>query len=150
MIERFEKFSLAISEISRCWHKIATEEMEKCGLKGIHSIYLTTMLRYPQGITAAKLCEQCGRDKAEVSRAVTAMEKLGLVEKTGSTYRAQLLLTPKGEAAAEFVRSRAAVAVEIAGAQLSEEERKIFYAALGSIAANLQTISEEGLPENKE
>ena len=29
MVERFERFSYAISEISRCWHKIAGEEMQK-------------------------------------------------------------------------------------------------------------------------
>lgn len=81
MVERFEKFSLAISEIFRCWHKIAAEEMEKRGLKGIHSIYLTTMLRFPEGLTAAKLAELCGRDKAEVSRSVSSMEKMGLLQK---------------------------------------------------------------------
>lgn len=29
MVDRFERFSFAISEISRCWHKLAAEEMEK-------------------------------------------------------------------------------------------------------------------------
>ena len=33
MVDRFERFSFAISEISRCWHKIAAEEMEAYGLK---------------------------------------------------------------------------------------------------------------------
>ena len=146
MVERFEKFSLAISEISRCWHKIATEEMEKCGLKGIHSIYLTTMLRYPEGITAAMLCELCGRDKAEVSRTLAAMEKMELIHKTGSTYRARLLLTEQGQQAAEFVRQRAAIAVEIAGAELSDQQRTAFYQSLESIANNLQTLSQQGLP----
>jgi len=27
MIDRFEHFSLAIAEISRCWRKLASEEM---------------------------------------------------------------------------------------------------------------------------
>lgn len=147
MVERFEKFSLAISEISRCWHKIAAEEMEKYGLKGIHSIYLTTMLRFPEGLTAAKLCEQCGRDKAEVSRTVSAMEAKGLIQKEGSAYRSLLKLTPSGTQAAEFVRSRAALAVEIAGAELSDQQRAVFYCALESITQNLQAISEAGLPQ---
>lgn len=54
MIERFERFSYAIFEVSRCWHKIAAEEMEKYGLKGSHATYLTTLYRYSQGITAAR------------------------------------------------------------------------------------------------
>lgn len=150
MVERFEKFSLAISEISRCWHKIATEEMEKYDLKGIHSIYLTTMLRFPEGITAAKLCEYCGRDKAEVSRTASVMEAKGLIQKEGSAYRSLLKLTPAGIRAAEFVRNRAALAVELAGADLTDEQRTVFYNALGSITQNLQTISEQGLPQMKE
>lgn len=147
MVDRFERFSVAISDISRYWHKIAAEEMEKYGLKGAHSIYLTTMYRCPQGITAARLCELCGRDKAEVSRSVTLMEQKGLVKKEGSSYRALLKLTEEGMLAAEHVRGRAALAVELAGTDLTDEQRTIFYNALEMITARLQKISEEGLPQ---
>ena len=114
------------------------------------TVYLTTLLRFPEGITAAKLCEYCGRDKAEVSRTVSAMEEKGLLQKQGSAYRSMLTLTSDGLRAAEFVRSRAALAVELAGADLSPEQRSIFYNALDSITQNLQTISQTGLPKNKE
>ena len=150
MIERFELFSLMISQISSHWHKIASTEMEKYGLKGIHSIYLTTMLRFPQGITAAIFCEYCCRDKAEVSRTVAIMEEKGLLQKQGSAYRSALILTSAGIRAAEHVRNRAALAVELAGADLSDAQRSVFYSALASITENLQAISQTGLPENKE
>jgi hypothetical protein len=39
-------------------------------------------------------------------------------------------------------------AVIIAGKDLDDESRKIFYSALDSIAANLHKLSKEGLPEN--
>jgi len=149
MIERFERFSLAISEISRYWHKIAAIEMEQYGLKGPHVVYLTTMYRHPEGLTAARLAELCGRDKADVSRTMSLMEKKGLIVREGGSqnfYRALLKLTPEGEYAAEFVRSRASVAVELAGDQIPDEKRAIFYETLELIASNLQTISEEGLP----
>ena len=146
MIDRFERFSLAISEISRCWHKIAADEMEKYGLKGSHAVYLTTMCRYPDGITAARLCELCAKDKADVSRMMTIMEKKELVVKEGSSYRAQLKLTPAGLEAAEHVRRRATVAVENASRGLTPERRAVFYEALELIASNLQNICEEGLP----
>jgi len=149
MVERFERFSLAISDISRYWHKIAAEEMEKYDLKGTHSIYLTVLYRYPEGVTAAKLCELCGRDKAEVSRTLAIMEKKGLVSKAGNSYRALLYLTDTGKLAAEHVRQRAALAVEVAGKDLSDGHRKIFYSALESITYNLKTISEAGLPVSK-
>lgn len=146
MIDRFERFSLAISEISRCWHKIAADEMEKYGLKGSHAVYLTTMCRYPDGITAARLCELCAKDKADVSRMMSIMEEKALVVREGSSYRAQLKLTPAGLEAAEHVRRRATVAVENASRGLTPERRAVFYEALELIVSNLQNICEEGLP----
>ena len=153
MLERFEKFSLAIVEISRFWHKIAGEELAKYGLKSSHITYLLTLYRYPEGLTAPKLAELCGRDKADVSRMVTILEKKGLVRKQtvdGKLYRAKLLLTEEGKKAARHVRQRAAVAVELAGAGLSDKNREVFYEALEQITKNLQTLSREGIPSNEE
>lgn len=149
MVERFERFSLAISDISRCWHKLAADEMGKYGLKGSHAIYLTTMYRYPEGLTAPQLGELCGKDKADVSRMMAIMETKGLVRKEGTNpklYRGLLKLTDEGRIAAEQVQKRAMLAVEIAGNGLTEETRAIFYEALELISSNLRELSKEGLP----
>ncbi len=149
MIERFEKFSFYISEISRYWHKIASEEMEKYGLKGPHSVYLLALARYPEGLTAPRLCEVCGKDKADVSRMMSIMEKKGLVVKEGTNnnlYGGKLILTEEGKNAVHFVKNRVALVVDMAGKDLTDEKRNIFYEALESIAINLQKISEAGLP----
>jgi len=145
MIDRFERFSLAIFEISRNWHRLTADEMAKYDLKGPHAIYLVVMRRYPDGITASQLSELCSRDKADVSRAVAQMEAKGLVRREGG-YRAPLQLTETGWQAAAHVCERAGIAVECAGKELSDTQREIFYAALESIAANLQTLSKEGIP----
>ena len=150
MLDRFETFSLAISEISKHWHKLATEEMEKYGLKGPHSVYLLMLAKYEEGLTAPQLCEYCGKDKADVSRTMSIMEKKGLVKKEGSNvslYRGLLKLTEEGKKAAQYVSSRARLAVEHAGKGLTEDKRAIFYEALGIIAMNLRSLSREGLPE---
>ena len=150
MLERFETFSLAISEISKYWHKLTTEEMEKYGLKGPHSIYLLVMAKHEDGLTAPQLCELCGKDKADVSRTMSIMEQKGLVTKEGvnaSLYRGILKLTQEGKRAAQYVADRARLAVEIAGRGLSEENRKVFYEALGIIAMNMRELSQNGLPE---
>lgn len=150
MIDRFERFSIAISEISRYWHKIAADELEKYGLKGPHSIYLTALYQFEDGVTAARLAELCGRDKSDVSRMMTIMEQRGLVTRCGTNnYRAQLQLTEKGREAAEHIRSRAATAVALAGKDLSDEARAVFYEALGSIAENLRVLSRDGLPSDE-
>ncbi len=150
MIERFERFSLAISEISRYWHKLAAEELTKYGLKGPHATYLTAIYKYPKGITVPELCEVCGKDKSDASRMIAILEQKGLVTKQvvrGSLYRGKLQLTEEGRLAAEHVSQRASRAVEAAGKDLTDETREIFYKALESITSNLRKLSKEGIPE---
>ena len=150
MLNRFSRFSLAIAEIDRCWHKLAAEEMAKYGLNSPHAVYLTTLSGFKEGITAARLGELCGKNKADVSRMVGILEQKGLVRKEavgGNLYRARLLLTEEGRQAAEHVQQRAALAVELAGSGMTEEEREVFYRCLERIAANLQELSREGLPK---
>ena len=129
MLERFEQFTSAISALYRDVQKIERDEMEKQGLRGAFAQYLLAISRHPEGITAAALCEACDKDKAAVSRITAEMEAKGLVERETdgvSQYRAKLRLTPAGQDAAAFVRKRASVAVELAGKDLSAEDRKIF------------------------
>jgi len=151
MLDRFERFSLAISEISRYWHKLASEEMEKYGLKGPHAVYLTTLYRFPEGITAPQLCELCSKDKSDVSRMMSIMEKKGLVEKHSvnrNLYRGILKLTKEGKAAAEHVCERAKLAVQMAGEGLDDQKRQVFYDTLDLICNNLKELCQDGLPKN--
>ncbi len=150
MVERFEKFSLAITEISRSWRRLATEEMEKYGLKGPHATYLTNIYRFENGVTVSQLCELSGKDKSDASRMISILEEKGFVEKKvvgGSLYRGLLVLTEKGKQAAEQVSRRASKAVELAGRDLTDENRAIFYQALESIVQNLKQLDRDGIPE---
>ena len=152
MLNRFARFSLAISEIDRCWHKLAADEMSKYELNSPHAVYLTTLYDFADGITAARLGELCGKNKADVSRMIAILERKGLVRKVavgGNFYRAKLLLTDEGRQAAEHVKGRAALAVELAGAGMTDADREVFYRCLEQITTNLQMLSKEGLPNNE-
>ena len=149
MIQRFEQFTSAISDIYRSVQKIERDEMEQFGLKGAFAQYLLVMDRYPEGITAAALCEQCDKDKAAVSRILSEMEARELTERTpnsAGSYRTPIRLTDRGRKAAQFVRDRANIAVEIAGTGLTDTDRRVFYAALKRIASNLHNICKDGIP----
>ena len=150
MIDRFEHFSLAISEISRCWRKLASEEMAKYGLRAPHATYLTSISRYPEGISVPQLCELSGKDKSDASRMIAILEEKGMVRKVsvdGSLYRGKLILTDMGQVAAGHVQRKASQAVELAGRDLDDESREIFYRALDSITKNLIELSKNGIPE---
>lgn len=146
-VSRFERFSQALSVLTRYWHKIAADEMEKYGLKGPFSVYLITLRRHEEGLTAARLSELCGRDKADVSRAVSVMEKSGFVQKRRvgrNLYRAKILLTEAGIIAADHIAERADLAVQTGGYGITEEEREVFYHTLETILRNLEQISKDG------
>ena len=152
MMNRFARFSLAISEIDRCWHKLAADVMAEYDLNSPHAVYLTVLYNFSEGITAARLGELCCKNKADVSRMVRILEKKGLVRKVAvgrNFYRAKLVLTDEGKRAAQYVQERADLAVELAGSGMSAQEREIFYRCLERITNNLQILSKDGLPKNE-
>lgn len=148
MIGRFEIFSLSLSEIMSSWNKIATDEMKPYGLKGSCVIFLISLFKNPDGLTATELCELCNRDKAEVSRALSVMEKKELISRVNTTvngYRANITLTKKGKEATHALRERIKLAVEKGGEGLTESQIENFYISLETICNNLRKISAEGL-----
>lgn len=150
MIDRFEQFCGAITSINRCIMKIERVEMAKFGLKGPHATCLLAMARYPEGITAAQLCEICEKDKAAVSRTIAELEQAGMVireDPDGKRYRSQLKLTERGSEVARSVNTLVYRAVKQASEGYSTEERQTFVNVMALIAGNLQTICREGLKE---
>ena len=150
MIKRFEQFTAAISSIHRFIQKIERDEMEKYGLNGACAQYLLAMAAHPEGITASELSEICNKDKAAVSRILNEMEAKGLVIRDSGSdtqYRVRLTLTETGKQAADFVNQKAALAAELVGKGLSPEDRKAFYTSLALIAANIEALSNQGIPD---
>lgn len=152
MISKYEIFSTVVSSLYHDIQRIERTEMAKYGLKGPHAQCLVIMERYPEGITSARLCEICERDKAAISRTVAELEEAGLLtrrEQNGIHYRVPLVLTEEGRKAARNVNAVASNAVEQAGYGLEDAEREVFYRVLGHIAQNLQAISRDGLKERR-
>lgn len=150
MRSKYEQFTASVLCLSRCIQKIQRTQMAKYGLKGAHAQYLITMHHYPDGITASELSAICDKDKAAISRAVSELEREGLVQRqcrANNTYRAPLCLTGTGVQAAEEVNRLARLAVEQAGAGLTDEKRAVFYETLDVIACNLIRMSRDGLQE---
>lgn len=148
MENRYELISGSISCMYHDIQKIERVEMARYGLKGPHAQCLLVLNKYPEGITAAQLCESCEKDKAAISRILAELEEAGMVnreKRNGSRYRACLTLTERGRLAAEAVVEKARLAVELAGTGFSQEEREVFYRVLAIIAGNLHQICKTGL-----
>lgn len=150
MVSRFEQFTTAISSIHRSIQKIQRVEMAKYGLKGPHAQCLLALSRYPEGLTAARLCEICDRDKAAISRTVAELEEAEMLRRPdcgGKRYRVSLMLTEKGKDAANAVMGKARLAVKQATGGYGAELQEMFTGTLAMVAANLETICREGLKE---
>lgn len=148
MVRKYELFSSAISCIYHDIQKIERTEMAKFGLKGPHAQCLLALNQHPEGITAARLCEVCDKDKAAVSRTLTELEHNGMVlraEHNGTRYRACLTLTEQGRRAAAAISEKVILAVELAGKGLDDAQREVFYRVLGLISENLHNICKDGL-----
>ena len=153
MESRYELLSGSISCMYHDIQKIERVEMNKYGLKGPHAQCLLAMKRHPEGITAARLCEACDKDKAAVSRILGELEAAGMVSRenrNGSRYRALLRLTEQGKAAANAVMEKARLAVEVAGKGFGEEEREVFYRVLSIISGNLHKLCRDGLTKRED
>lgn len=148
MVSRYELFSSCISSMYHDIQKLERMEMAKFGLKGPHAHCLLAISKYPEGITAAQLCEVCEKDKAAVSRILAELEQEGLVNRecrNGIRYRASLTLTAMGKAAADAVGEKAKLAVELAGEGLTDAQREVFYRVLAQISGNLSSLCKDGL-----
>lgn len=150
MVERYEQLYFYVFGIYKCIQKIAKEEMEKHGLRGAYAQYLVAMSHFPDGVTSARLCEICDKDKAATSRFVAEMEDKGLITRESgnfSMYRARLTLTESGKSITESLLKKVNVAVEMAGRGLTDESRKILYSSLEIIKTNLKEICKIGIPD---
>lgn len=153
MIGRFEQFCSAITSIHRSILKVERTEMAKYGLKAPHTQCLLAMDRFPEGITAARLCEVCEKDKAAVSRTIAELETAGMVTRQdpdGKRYRSLLKLTEQGKMVAEKVNALVYRAVKQASEGYSAEDRLTFMSVLDVIAGNLQNLCRDGLAKTNE
>ncbi|MBQ9070045.1 MAG: hypothetical protein IJY23_01680 [Clostridia bacterium] len=151
MVARFEKFSYLISELSKLLHKLEAEVLEPLGLKGPHAIYILTIAKYKDGITASELSKACSRDKADVSRAISALVSSGLAEKSireNAKYKAEISLTEEGYKVAKSLSETAKNAVEFASRGVSDCDRSVFYETLEAIFNNMKRMSELGVPSD--
>ena len=87
-MDGFERFSSSLFGVARGWNKLATSVMKEYDLKGVYAFYLFALNEYDGSLTSADLANVCGRDKADVSRAVTTLEARGLLKREGNSSNA--------------------------------------------------------------
>ena len=139
---RFEAFTVLITAINRSIRKIKTEEMAEFALKSPH-VSCLYYLYSAESLTATRLCEICGEDKAAISRSLEHLEKNGLISchsDTKKRYKSALTLTEKGKEVGKRIAEKIDGILQKAGEGLSEEHRSIMYQSLALVSENLQKL----------
>ncbi len=142
MEERFHTFTTLIANITRCIHKIKSEEMAEYDLKSSHLSCLYYLYK-TKSMTAKELCDMCGEDKANISRAIKYLEGKGYLtcrSKTEKRYQAPIDLTDLGKRVGERIAKRIDAILDRIGAGMNEEQRAVMYRALRVISGNLQEM----------
>lgn len=145
MEERFETFTVLIAGINRAIYKIKAREMAEFDLKSSHVSCLYYLYK-AKSLTAKNLCDVCGEDKANISRAVKYLETSGYIECASTAqkrYQSALTLTEKGKEIGEKIAAKVDGVLLRASDGLSEEDRLIMYKSLDLVYKNLQKICRE-------
>lgn len=144
MIQRFEIFVMAITEIYKSIQKIKVQEMADMGLKGTHVMCLFFLQEHPEGLTSAELSNLCCEDKAAISRVVKELSSLHYIVYEEKKYRSKITLTESGLQVCHHMNEKIVKAVDMAAQGYSHEEREIFYRVLLQVAGNLKNEVERG------
>lgn len=144
MEERFEHFTLLITQIGRYIRRIKTEAMAEFDLKSTHLSCIYYL--YKKGaLTATELSEMCDEDKASISRSMVYLEEKGYIvcdTKTKKRYKSPVELTDKGREVSSVLAVKIEETLNAASQGMSEDERTIMYRTLTLISNNLRDICE--------
>ena len=141
--ERFETFTRLITRISRNIRRIKTDEVAEFNLKSPHVSCLYYLYKSDK-LCSTELAEVCDEDKAAISRTLMHLEREGLIscENQGKRrYKADYKLTEHGREVATIISAKIDRLIMLAGEDLTDEERRVFYYALEKISAKLDDIA---------
>ena len=145
MEERFQAFTVLVSNLNRCIYKIKTEEMAEYNLKSSHVSCIYYIYKYGS-LTPKELCDLCGEDKANISRALKYLEEnhyLIINNDSNKKYQRPIVLTENGVKIGKHLSEKINEILSIASEGLSEEKRNIMYEGLSLINYRLNKICDE-------
>lgn len=145
MEERFQAFTVLVANLNRCIYKIKTEEMAEYNLKSSHVSCIYYIYRYGS-LTPTELCDLCGEDKANISRALKYLEEnryLVVEKETNKKYQRPITLTESGNKIGKHLTEKINDILSLASEGLSEEDRNIMYYGLSLINDRLNKVCEE-------
>lgn len=143
--ERFFRFSMAMEAITKKLQKYKNTRMSSYGLHSMHVMFLCSLYKAKDGMTAVELARTCGVDKAFISRTAFDLRKKGYVDFThgeGRQYKKRMVLTPAGLGVMGEINRIVDETVDKATEGITPEQFEVFYSVMEKLDGNLSTITE--------
>ncbi len=143
--ERFFRFSMAMETISKKVQKYKNTQMSSYGLHSMHVMFLCSLDKSEDGLTAGELAKACGVDKAFISRTAGDLRKKGYVDFSvgdEKQYKKRMILTPLGKEIMGEINRIVEGTVEKATEGISSDHIEIFYNVMEKLSGNLTAITE--------
>ncbi len=144
MADSFEQLTNGVTRIYKSIRKIKRLHMDSIGLKGAHVMCIHYLFTHPEGLTGTELCARCREDKAGISRILSDLEALHMIDyqafDNGRKYRAKAFLTEEGRIYGAKINKYIEHAVIAGGNGLNASDTEIFYRVLFTIADNLEEL----------
>ena len=151
LFDRYVAFSAYIEKIHKDIQKVKTDRMNRYGLRSTDVTVLIMTARHPDGLTVTELANECGVDKAVVSRAAHILQSQGYMVSSNTVlcnYRKKIKLTEKGFSTVSEISQLAAQAVNEVSHDIPQGDIDIFYRTLEKITQNLGRLT--GTPKTGE
>lgn len=144
LFDRYVAFSTYIEKLYKDIQKVKTDRMNRFGLRSTDVSVLIMASRHPDGLTVTELANECGVDKAVVSRAMHTLLMQGYMTSANNilrNYRKKIKLTEKGMATVATISQLAEQAVSEVSRDIPQSDLDNFYKTLKKITQNLNRLT---------
>ncbi len=150
MEERFEILSRMVWGVHGDVQKLKVEIAQRLGIKGAHVFLIYLLRNYPDGLTAAELCEMNRSTGGLVSRETAELLQGGIIttdkESDRRRYGCKYLLTPKGWKMAKEISAFAMEVQNFVSADIPQEDIRTFYRTFGTLLENFDRFTGQQRP----
>lgn len=143
---RYFRFSSVTEALTKRIQKYKNEKLSHYGLKSMHMTFLCRLYKTDNtGMTPKELAQECGVDKAFISRVTREMEELGYVAYAdGQSFKSKsnrrIVLSEKGRQIMNDVNSMLDDAVKKLTDGIPEEQINTFYEVLALFEERLNDL----------
>lgn len=145
MEERFEILSRMVWGVHGDVQKLKMQIAAELGIKGVHVFLIYLLRNYPEGLTAAQLCEMNRSTSGLISRETAELLENGIIEADKESdrrrYGCKYVLTEKGWKMAGRISAFALEVQHFVSEDIPREDLTVFYRTFGTLLKNFDKMT---------